>query len=407
MCALDLRQGLPPVMPWGVQQIAGPGTTTGAPFGKLFISPDGESVVTTSGSNAANNYRFCLDIRKWLSGLPEGSVWDTPGLAFGTTTRACGISNNHYAIGGDGGSLYVFARADSSFISVTATGIGNIDSIKFSPDGQLMAVLHRTSPYLRIYNTTDWSFVNASAAASTEGTAANNYDRMDFSADGAKIVVCGDSNPHHTVFDAITGTRLVATNSTAWAGNCLVAHPTNPDIFYRAAGGSSSAAVIAKIDLASNSQSATAAPGSPDNHVFAMAIDPEELILYYSRSASVSVDGWATYVCALDLVNDVLVPAPLLTTRFSSNPESLAITNIDRHRISGTVRDVDNNPAARVVRAYRRSSGELMAQTISDAVTGDYELRVPDAGPYDVQFMIENGELLNDLFFARSEPEPI
>ena len=77
------------------------------------------------------------------------------------------------------------------------------------------------------------------------------------------------------------------------------------------------------------------------------------------------------------------------------------------HQITGTVRDITNSPAARVVQAFRRSDGVIMAQTTSDETTGDYRLEVFDAGPYDVRFKTLDGELLNDLFYANVTPEPV
>jgi hypothetical protein len=41
--------------------------------------------------------------------------------------------------------------------------------------------------------------------------------------------------------------------------------------------------------------------------------------------------------------------------------------------VSGIIRDADGNPAERVVRAYRRDTGALIASTTSDSVTGHYE----------------------------------
>ena len=61
-----------------------------------------------------------------------------------------------------------------------------------------------------------------------------------------------------------------------------------------------------------------------------------------------------------------------------------------------------NNPAARTVRIYERSTGELCATTTSDPVTGDYSAKVYEGDvDYDAHFLTAPGELLNDLFFAR------
>lgn len=77
------------------------------------------------------------------------------------------------------------------------------------------------------------------------------------------------------------------------------------------------------------------------------------------------------------------------------------------YKITGTVRNVSNVPVERKVRAYRRSDGELVAETMSNASTGNYTLKVYDPGPFDVQFLTADGELLNDLFYAKSEPQAV
>lgn len=44
--------------------------------------------------------------------------------------------------------------------------------------------------------------------------------------------------------------------------------------------------------------------------------------------------------------------------------------------ISGVVKDASGNLAERLVRAYLRSSGELLGQTLSNPATGDYSIPV-------------------------------
>jgi hypothetical protein len=47
------------------------------------------------------------------------------------------------------------------------------------------------------------------------------------------------------------------------------------------------------------------------------------------------------------------------------------------YSVSGIVTDAAGDPVARIVRAYSRSTGELLAETTSDAVTGFYEIALP------------------------------
>lgn len=73
--------------------------------------------------------------------------------------------------------------------------------------------------------------------------------------------------------------------------------------------------------------------------------------------------------------------------------------------IAGTVRDENNSPAQRTVKAYRRSTGELMLQTESDPTTGEYSMIVENTYPYDVVFKAPDDAGLNDIIKARITPE--
>ena len=71
--------------------------------------------------------------------------------------------------------------------------------------------------------------------------------------------------------------------------------------------------------------------------------------------------------------------------------------------LRGEVRDIDGYVASRKVRVYERSTGDLVAETTSSAVDGKYEASVYEGDvAYDVQFMADPLENLNDLFFAKA-----
>ena len=207
-----------------------------------------------------------------------------------------------YLIATANGSQVSFQDADSKLARSPVLTSSTANGCAFSPDGSLLAVAHSYSPYITIYNTSNWSKL-----ANPSPLPANYANGCAFSPDGSLLAVAHASSPFITVYDTST-----------WA----------------------------------------AEPG-------------------------------------------FLITANAAAVAFGSTPA---------HRIRGTVRDKDGNLVSRTVRVHRRSDGLLVAQTVSDAVTGEYELRVyPDspAETYDVQFLAAPGELLNDLIYARTTAEPV
>ena len=128
---------------------------------------------------------------------------------------------------------------------------------------------------------------------------------------------------------------------------------------------------------------------SPDGTLLAVAHYNSPYITIYNTSTWVVVPGFSL---------------------ISTDAKAVSFGHTQTHRIRGTVRDKDGNLVSRAVRAHRRSDGALVAQAVSDVVTGEYELFVyPDspAESYDVQFLTAPGELLNDLIYARTTGEAV
>lgn len=129
------------------------------------------------------------------------------------------------------------------------------------------------------------------------------------------------------------------------------------------------------------------------------AYDPTNNTLYVVGGPN------GTYVSLFDGTSYAAKPADKeLAYLHWSGLSRLAILARDQAQITGSVRDISNNPVAREVDIYERSSGILVARTMSDAVTGNYVAKLPYDGTFDAQFKIASGELLNDLFFARATP---
>ena len=128
---------------------------------------------------------------------------------------------------------------------------------------------------------------------------------------------------------------------------------------------------------------------SPDGSLLAVAHTESPYITTYDTSTWVVESGFSL---------------------LSTNSRAVFFGFTPVHRIRGTVRVKDGNLVSRTIRAHRRSDGVLVAQTVSAAMTGEYELLVyPDnpADAYDVQFLVAPGELLNDLIYARTTAEPV
>lgn len=65
--------------------------------------------------------------------------------------------------------------------------------------------------------------------------------------------------------------------------------------------------------------------------------------------------------------------------------------------VSGVISDDTSTPCARTVRAYHRATGQLIAETTSDATTGAYSIACP---PGEIQRIVlddDAGTLYNDI----------
>ena len=210
----------------------------------------------------------------------------------------------------------------------------------FSPDGAFLAVTHNSSPYIIIYNTSDWSKV-----ANPVTLPPYNANGCAFSPDGAFLAVAHLSSPFITIY-----------NTSDWS---KVANPATLP------GGNANGCAF-----------------SPDGALLAVVHNGSPYITIYNTSDWSKVGDTTPVIGILRAVS--FVAAGALT-------------------IKGEVRDIDGLVASRKVRAYVRSSGDKCAETLSDPADGTYELQVYEGDvEYDIQFMADPLENLNDLFFART-----
>ena len=217
----------------------------------------------------------------------------------------------------------------------------------FSPNGALLAVAHGGSPNITIYNTSTWAKLAGPSVLPPSAA----YGCA-FSPNGALLAVAHGGSPNITIYNTSTWAKL--------AGPSVLP----PSAAYGCA-------------------------FSPDGALLAVAHTSYPYVTVYNTST------WA------------VKPEYSLA---GSDARAVSFWHSPAYRIRGTVRDKDGKLVSRTVRAHRRSDGMLVAQTVSDAVTGGYGLRVyPDnpAEEYDVQFLAAPGELLNDLIYARTTAEAV
>ena len=65
--------------------------------------------------------------------------------------------------------------------------------------------------------------------------------------------------------------------------------------------------------------------------------------------------------------------------------------------IAGTIKDRSKLPAQRRVYAFRRSTGQLIGEVLSDPTTGQYQIDVPNEEIIVVALDDDASPLLNDL----------
>ena len=120
--------------------------------------------------------------------------------------------------GSDDASTWVLLSPSITFPS------GTVNFLKFSPDGQYLAVHFESSKYIKVYRVTDWSSLpDTSTTVSSSGIVSG------FSADGTKLVVGGDTARYTFNVPAMT---LAASYGLAGSTPQLAVHPTeNASVF--------------------------------------------------------------------------------------------------------------------------------------------------------------------------------
>lgn len=372
-------------------------TVSSAVRGNYSVSPDGQKVVVTNGGSGGTNFQYSVTPPTEASAFADGKV---TAASFSGSISTTDASDSHFAVGGSSPFLYVF-NWNGDLQSLDTSGIGTVRVVKFSPGGDYLAVHHTSSPYVRIYDTADWSYVNAAAGLSVPSGVGND---LFFVGDG-RLVVGATSSPYLFTLNMETGERLSSHTSNTLVNSVsgIIKHPDQNAIIWVGSSGSSSNKHIGMMDLDTYQLS------NPFEDIGAAiytavfdGVNRELIFIHneaHGRNASIiQIDNPTTIISAGVDINSQLS---------GTIQANLVLMERDTGRISGTVRDIDNNPAERQVVALNRDGLYVAASCMSEPLTGNYELIVENTSLHDVQFRAEEGELLNDLFFARVEPEAV
>lgn len=369
-------------------------STAGTNSQRMAISPDLTKIVSTiSVNNTAASMSYYGPLTEDLTFTKAL----THAVSFSGTVSCCATSNTLRAYGGNNPFLYVFDWATGSLLTVSTTGLGQVNAIAFSPDGNKLAVCHNTAPFLRIYNVADWSYVDATTTFSISAA------DVCWTPDGERIIAV--ANITATGCLAVyskTGVRLFS-STVQQAYSMQAIHMLAGENAAIVSGSGTGATInhrIRKINL--GNFSVTALVEAPVA-THAICVDEAAGQGYVVHSIME-----ARYISEFPLAGGALVPtSPTLENLVINGNACLKLLARDTGRVTGTVRDLDNLPAQRTILAYERVSGRLSGKTTSDAATGNYTLNLPNTREHDLVFQAQPGEQLNDLFFARVEPQAV
>ena len=261
----------------------------------------------------------------------------------------------------------------------------------FSPDGTKLAVAHGGSPFITVYNTSDWSKI-ANPAVLPASTA----NGCAFSPDGTKLAVAHTISPFITVYNTSDWSKIAnPAVLPAGAANGCAFSPDGTKLAV-AHGGSPFITVYNTSDWSKIANPAVL----PASTAYGCAFSPDGTKLAVAHAGSPFITVYNTS----DLVLDSALMAQMRST---GGGLAVAFTQAGGLQLRGEVRDIDGYVASRKVRVYERSSGDLVAETTSSAVNGAYDVMVYEGNvAYDVQFMADPLENLNDLFFAKAIAGP-
>ena len=379
----------------------------------IKMTPDQTRGILFHNTNSSQNVTY------WFNMGANGWTTDTNATAaFSGNVLDCFAGNDYYGYVGKSSSfINAFRWSDHSLITLNKTGLGAVQRCSLHPNGYSLAVVHTTTPYLRVYDLRDGTYISPVTAPAGTGILTCSW-----TGNGNWLIVQNETAPYVTKYDPTLANRTTIINNTSGyqnngsfidgvqnaVGPYSMPHPTKPDcaIMAMANSGQSNYRGLLEVNGTTNTTTDIFILDTANNlGVLGYACDAVENTLYIQVN-----NGTTKCFQALDLTTYAAkathdTPMSLVRGQTDESRPTVIVSK-NYGQITGTVRDVNNNPVARQVRVFRRSDGLLVGQTTSNATTGDYSVLTPDAASeaYDVQFYTLNGELLNDLVYARVTP---
>lgn len=391
---LNIRQNLPSVF-GGIM----PTLTTryhSAYRNGLLISPDRTKILFAHiESNVSNILKF-WSITDFNSLQPSQSLALFEGYIY-----SIAASDRHYAVAGTNPFLRLYDW-QHQVINIDTKDLSNVYGVCFNDDGSKLFVLHDRSPHLRAYDLATLSYKDITITVRINSVYAHIYYAF------GQLLFFGGTTTNYSYFkmfdDELNQTFSFNNNNqyNNYGGNSvgrLLKHPTKDDTL-----------LLIKL--------------SPNNRleVFELVLNPtpvSTLVLQtnFSTIYSACCTDIHIYLCHTyhnathrtisvyrlsDYTFDEVETGAF--TQYQGDIMDFVVIKKNTGKITGQVRDVNNSPASRTVRAFDRKTGQIVAQTVSDT-TGNYQLNLPTTDDVDVQFMAQDGDNLNDLFYAKVTPE--
>ena len=392
----DIRQGLPAQLtddaPVDASYI-GVNNSARAPFS---ISAS-QTKICWPGNSAASPF--------WHADITENNILSNPQL-IGSTPAVptnCAISDDFYVAAYSGG-FTVWNSSDGT-VAFSATGLTGAPQVEFSPDESFLAYGCQSGNRLRIYSTSDWSYVEPSIAAGS-GT----LNKISWAPNSSELAVSSSATPY-LVRVGVDGTVLLASTSatTGYGVNSISYTPDSSRLVVCSSAPQVASRIISvALDGSDVTPLSSAYTLSSPRSV---VLDSDGIGYFYHAGNLLDPDGFVFNICKFNYNSmdgvDSIGPSQRAVKGLTNSSYSgdIFLVNQDTGRLPGTVRDIDNQPAERDVYAFDSTSKKLVAKTASDA-GGDFELLLPNTNVVDVVVSAAPGDNLNDLYYARSVPLP-